>query len=157
MQGKLEDAYKWRQEKDLTIQELEGKLTLQEIKYGGLMDQLDSKRNEFEVLKEALNSRGISLDFVLRTVTQNKKDENIDKENRYNKHHAPVSKNKNIVYERRQNTPGGKNNKLRSPARTSPTSLQNSLNDQAESIEFLKRSRDGLMPEEMGCGLWNRR
>ena len=113
--------------------------------------------NEFEVLKEALNSRGISLDFVLRTVNHNKSDDNIDKENRYNKHHAQVSKNKNIVYERRQNIPGKKSNKLRSPARTSPTSLQNSLNDQAESIEFLKRSRDGLMPEEMGCGLWNRR
>ncbi len=157
MQGKLEDAYKWRQEKDLTIQELEGKLTLQEIKYGTLMDLLDSKTNEFEVLKEALNSRGISLDFVLRTVAQNKDGKSINKENRDNKHHTPALKNKNISKENRQNISGKKIEKVRSPARPSPTSLQNSFNDQAESIEFLKRSRDGLMPEEMGCGLWNRR
>ena len=34
MQGKVEDSQKWIQEKVLKIQDLEGKLTLQEIKNG---------------------------------------------------------------------------------------------------------------------------
>ena len=76
MQGKVEDSYKWRQENDLKIQDLEGKLTMQEIKYGNLMEQLEKKTDEFEELKTALNSRGISLDFVLRTVNKAIDDDN---------------------------------------------------------------------------------
>ena len=70
MQGKVEDSQKWIQEKVLKIQDLEGKLTLQEIKNGEIKEQLREKCVEFEELKSALNSRGISLDFVLRSVKQ---------------------------------------------------------------------------------------
>ena len=50
-----------------------GKLTLQEIRYGSLTEQLDEKQIEFNELKNALATRGISLDFVLQSAkVQNK-------------------------------------------------------------------------------------
>ena len=157
MQGKVEDSYKWRQENDLKIQDLEGKLTMQEIKYGNLMEQLEKKTDEFEELKTALNSRGISLDFVLRTVNKAIDD---DKENNNNDKNTPSKKNKNIIYENKRKSSNRKLNKKRSPTtRISPTSesMDSNHQQQAESLEFLKRSRDGYMPEELGAGLWSRR
>ena len=82
-----------------------------------------------------------------------------DKENNNNDKNTPSKKNKNIIYESKRKSSNRKLNKKRSPTRISPTSesMDSNHQQQAESLEFLKRSRDGYMPEELGAGLWSRR
>ena len=67
MQGKLEDRRKWCQEQDLKIDELEGKLAVQEIKYAEMKEKFEEKSDHYNDLKTALASRGISLAFVLQS------------------------------------------------------------------------------------------
>ena len=145
MQGKVEDSQKWIQEKVLKIQDLEGKLTLQEIKNGEIKEQLREKCVEFEELKSALNSRGISLDFVLRSVKQSQQQ---------NDRSPSRKENRTLDTSLREKSDG-----LRrvSPARSRVSSNTYGEEEQQKSVEFLKRSRDGPMPEEMAAGtLWNR-
>ena len=145
MQGKVEDSQKWIQEKVLKIQDLEGKLTLQEIKNGEIKEQLREKCIEFEELKSALNSRGISLDFVLRSVKQSQQQ---------NDRSHSRKEIRTLDTSLREKSDGVRRV---SPARCRVSSNKYGEEEQQKSVEFLKRSRDGPMPEEMAAGtLWNR-
>jgi hypothetical protein len=150
MNGKLEDSRKWRHELDLKIDDLEGKLTLQEIRYASLAEQLDEKQSDYNELKEALAKRGISLDFVLQTAkTHDAAKENAGPGTDISRSPArgPKLPNKSkSVTSTRRNT------------RYSESPNTQNKNITRLSLEELQRSRDGPTPEDLSTGvLWKHR